>query len=155
LFLGRNPGATEDRDGAPFIGRAGKELDNWIEYLGWWRDDVVIENAVACLTLDNREPTMAEIRTCERCWLEPELKILKPRLIVILGRDAALSLGVDAGHGETVKTPHGVGYALWHPSYLLRAPGQRKKLYADLDRLKRVLKNQEQLVELRRQYDES
>lgn len=152
LWLGRNPGETEDAEGAPFVGKAGKELDKWFEHLGWQRKDCIIENAVACYTQGNRQPTIHEINACS-FWLKQELEIIKPKLIIALGKDAALAIGAEGKHGEVHKTAYGVSYLLWHPSFILRKPSIKKNLLVDLDRLKKVLKNQEKIAELRREFD--
>ena len=153
LWLGRNPGETEDHDGVPFVGQAGKELNGWFEYLGWDRASALIENACACYSPQNRAPTIHEIAACSY-WLEQELKILRPRLIIALGNDAALALNIEGKHGEVLKTAYGAAYLLWHPSFVMRKPSMRPKLYADLDKLQKVLRNQAKVAELRRQYED-
>ncbi len=123
LFIGEAPGYEEDKQGKPFVGRSGKLLDGWIEYLGF--DSYVITNVVKCRPPENRTPAREEIETC-RPYLLRQLAIYKPKLIVLLGRVAVDSiLGLRNQRmgsilGRCFETEYGRATVLYHPSYCLR-----------------------------------
>lgn len=97
MLLGESPGETEDLDGKPFVGKVGEKLDNMLKYVGVARDEVYITNAVLCKTPQNREPRKEELDSC-RWRLNLQIKLLKPKLIVVLGKVALSQL-----KGEPVK----------------------------------------------------
>ena len=123
LFIGEAPGFEEDVQGKPFVGRSGKLLDRWIEYLNL--DSCVITNVVKCRPPENRTPTREEIETC-RPYLLRQLTIYKPKLMVLLGRVAVnsmLGLGnqrMGSMLGRCFETEYGRATVLYHPSYCLR-----------------------------------
>lgn len=138
MVLGQNPGDEEDRDGRPFIGRGGKELDTWLALLGLSRAKILVTNAVKCHTTDNRPPKAKEITTCTQAWLRRELEAFaRLQVVVTLGKPAtAVVLGkmktpllepfwVRVQFGERVL--HCV--PLPHPAYLLRAANKKPELY--------------------------
>jgi DNA polymerase len=138
LVIGEAPGADEDRQGEPFVGRAGQLLNAMLLAIGSPRDTVYIANILKCRPPGNRDPKPEEVRCCLP-FLQRQIGLLQPRLILAVGRIAAQNLlGVDTplarlrGHvhrfGER-STPMVVTY---HPAYLLRSPGDKRKAWDDL-----------------------
>ena len=145
LFIGEGPGAEEDVRGEPFVGQAGKLLDAMLASLGIARGDkVYIANAVKCRPPGNRTPEAAEMAAC-RPWLERQITLLKPKVIVLLGKAAVHSvLGEDKSLGamrgrrfEHAGIPVAVTY---HPAYLLRNLPDKAKAWEDLLFARRLLR---------------
>jgi DNA polymerase len=143
LFVGEGPGAEEDVKGEPFVGQAGKLLDNMLAALGMRRGErVYIANVVKCRPPNNRAPEPGEAEAC-RPYLERQIALLRPRIIVALGRSAAsLLLATDASiaslRGRVHRydaTPLVVTY---HPAYLLRTLADKAKAWEDLLFARRV-----------------
>ncbi len=146
VFVGEGPGADEDREGEPFVGRAGQLLTRMIAAMTLRREDVYICNTVKCRPPENRTPTEDEMRTCSP-YLWRQLAILRPQIIVALGRPAAQSLlatGASIGslRGQFHDFPPAalshfglpacVVMPTYHPAYLLRSPGEKGKAWDDL-----------------------
>jgi DNA polymerase len=145
LFVGEGPGAEEDVKGEPFVGQAGKLLDNMLAALGIARGNkVYIGNAVKCRPPGNRTPDAAEMAAC-RPWLERQIALLKPKVIVLLGKAAVHSvLRDDSSLGslrgrryEYQGIPVVVTY---HPAYLLRNLPEKAKAWEDLLFARRCLR---------------
>jgi DNA polymerase len=137
LFVGEGPGANEDEQGEPFVGQAGILLDNMLKSIGLRRGtDVYIANAVKCRPPQNRTPEASEIATC-RPYLERQIELLKPRLIVALGRPAAQALlqaevKIAAARG-CLHDYRGIPVIVtYHPAYLLRNLPDKAKAWEDL-----------------------
>lgn len=137
LFVGEGPGADEDAQGEPFVGQAGRLLDNMLLSIGLKRgDNVYIANVVKCRPPNNRNPEAEEIARCMP-YLQQQIALIKPRLIVALGKTAATALlGRDATLGSLRGTLHDfAGIPLlvtYHPAYLLRSPAEKAKAWQDL-----------------------
>ncbi len=137
LFVGEGPGADEDARGEPFVGQAGKLLDNMLAAIQLKRGkNVYIANVVKCRPPNNRTPEADEIAACLP-YLQQQIALIKPKLIVALGKTAATSLlGRDATLGSlrgTVYDYHGTPLIVtYHPSYLLRSPSEKAKAWQDL-----------------------
>ena len=137
LFIGEGPGQEEDAQGKPFVGPAGKLLDNMLLAIGLRRgDNVYIANAVKCRPPNNRTPEVAEIETCKP-YLERQIALLQPKVIVLLGRAAARSvLGSDEPLGNMRGRLHRYRdipvVVTYHPAYLLRALQDKAKAWEDL-----------------------
>lgn len=137
LFVGEGPGADEDAQGEPFVGQAGKLLDNMLAAIKLRRgNNVYIANIVKCRPPDNRTPTADEIATCMP-YLQQQIALIKPKLIVALGKTAATSLlGREATLGSlrgTLHDFHGTPLIVtYHPAYLLRSPSEKAKAWQDL-----------------------
>jgi len=135
MFIGEGPGADEDRQGLPFVGRAGRLLTGFIEALGLTRDDVYITNVVKCRPPGNRNPEADEIAAC-RPILQRQIELLDPALIVVLGNVPLRTLNPAAG-GITRERGRPFTYQRWqvlptfHPSYLLRNSGALAACWAD------------------------
>ena len=138
LFIGEAPGADEDRQGEPFVGRAGQLLNNMIRAIGLSRENVFIANILKCRPPKNRDPLPYESQAC-RPYLRRQIELLNPKIIVALGRIAAQNLlQTDTPIGkmrgrryyyETSRIPVVVTY---HPAYLLRSPQEKRKAWHDL-----------------------
>ena len=136
LIVGEAPGAEEDRRGEPFVGRAGKLLDEMLRAIGQRREDVFIANILKCRPPDNRDPKADESASC-RPYLERQIELLRPRIILAVGRIAAQNLlGSDEPVGRLRGRPHELGgiplVVTYHPAYLLRSPSQKVKGWQDL-----------------------
>jgi DNA polymerase len=137
LFVGEGPGADEDAQGEPFVGQAGKLLDNMLMSIGLKRGaNVYIANIVKCRPPNNRTPEPDEVAACLP-YLKQQIALIKPKLIVALGKTAATALlGRDATLGSLRGTFHDFeGTPLlvtYHPAYLLRSPAEKAKAWQDL-----------------------
>lgn len=136
LFIGEAPGADEDRQGEPFVGRAGQLLNAMLEAIGLEREDVYIANVLKCRPPGNRDPQPREVECCEP-FLVRQIELIRPRLIVALGRHAAHSLlKTDAPlsrlRGQRLAY-HGTPLVVtFHPAYLLRTPADKRRAWDDL-----------------------
>lgn len=137
LFVGEGPGAEEDVQGEPFVGQAGKLLDSMLASIKLRRgDNVFIANIVKCRPPGNRTPAADEIATCFP-YLQRQIQLIQPKLIVALGKVAATTLlGRDATLGSlrgTLHAYHGIPLLVtYHPAYLLRSPLEKAKAWEDL-----------------------
>ena len=137
LFVGEGPGADEDAQGEPFVGQAGKLLDNMLMAIKLKRGkDVYIGNIVKCRPPGNRTPEADEIATCLP-WLQRQIDLIQPKIIVALGKTAATALmGKDATLASLrgrLHDYHGIPLVItYHPAYLLRAPADKAKSWQDL-----------------------
>ena len=145
LFVGEGPGAEEDQRGEPFVGQAGKLLDAMLAAIDLARgNDVYIANAVKCRPPENRTPEAAEISAC-RPYLEQQIAMLKPKLIVALGRPAAQSLlqtdvKIGAARGQLHRFGDIPVIVTYHPAYLLRNLTDKAKAWEDLCFMRRTMK---------------
>lgn len=143
MFIGEAPGADEDQQGEPFVGRAGQLLNNMITAMGIRREDVYIANIIKCRPPGNRTPEREECETCSP-FLMRQIEVVKPKMIVALGAVAAKTLlGVNDAminlRGKIYdfrKTKLAVTY---HPAYLLRDPRQKKETWKDLQMVMKYL----------------
>lgn len=139
VVVGEAPGASEDRAGEPFVGRAGRLLDEVLERAGLRREEVWVTNVVKARPPGNRDPRPAEVEHC-RPWLEAELELLRPWLVVPLGRHALGHFAPGAKITQVAGTRlEGAGRTLLpllHPAAALRSPPMRERLFADADRLR-------------------
>lgn len=145
MFVGEGPGAEEDRQGLPFVGRSGQLLDRLLrEELGLDRSEVYIANVVKCRPPDNRDPKPDEIAAC-RPWLHAQVDLVAPRVIVTLGRFAAQVLlettdGINRLRGRTYPFRGGVLVPTLHPAAALRGGGEPlAQMRADFVRAKQAL----------------
>lgn len=146
MLIGEAPGAEEDRQGLPFVGRAGQLLDRIIAGVGLNMEDIYIANILKCRPPNNRDPSAAEVAQCQD-YLQQQVDLLQPQLILALGRIAAHNLlhvstalsrlrGQAYVFGQT-KIPLWVSY---HPAYLLRNPADKAKAYEDWLKVAELLK---------------
>ena len=154
MFIGEAPGAEEDAQGEPFVGRAGKLLDAMLAAIGLGRGDVYIANIVKCRPPRNRDPHADEITACSS-YLKRQIEAVAPRLLVATGRVAAQSLLSTTraiGHlrGRTFR--YGEDrlpvLVMYHPAYFLRSPLEKRKGWDDLVRLREVLRGHRRIERL-------
>lgn len=138
MIIGEAPGAEEDRRGEPFVGRAGKLLDEMLRSVGLDRDAVFIANILKCRPPNNRDPAVEEAASC-RVYLERQIELVSPKLILAVGRIAAQHLlKTDAPLGRLRGQKHYLDggqlpvVVTYHPAYLLRSPTQKRKAWQDL-----------------------
>ena len=136
MFIGEAPGADEDRQGEPFVGRAGQLLNAMLFAIGLKREEVYIANVLKCRPPGNRDPQPEEVAQCEP-YLIRQIEHIRPKLIVALGRHAAHSLlktevPLARLRGQRLSY-HGIPLIVtYHPAYLLRSPGEKRKAWEDL-----------------------
>lgn len=145
LFVGEGPGAEEDQRGEPFVGQAGKLLDSMLASIGLQRGcNVYIANAVKCRPPENRTPTAEEIATC-RPYLERQIELIQPKLIVALGRPAAQTLlqkdvKIGAARGQVHRYRDIPLIVTYHPAYLLRNLPDKARTWEDLCLMRRTMR---------------
>jgi DNA polymerase len=142
VFVGEGPGQEEDRTGQPFVGPAGQLLDKMVAAMGLARDAVYICNVVKCRPPGNRTPLPSETGACA-AYLEGQLDLIRPRVIVALGRCAAENMGLVAGGGWRGRWGRYRGYDVmptYHPAFLLRSPEFKRPVWEDLQRVMARLK---------------
>ena len=139
MFIGEAPGGDEDKQGRPFVGRAGQLLTKIIESIGLKREDVYIANILKCRPPGNRNPMPSEIASCLP-YLEKQIDLIKPKVICALGKFAAQTLlnsetPISKLRG-TFYDYHGTKLMpTYHPAYLLRNPGGKKEVWEDMKKV--------------------
>lgn len=146
LFVGEAPGADEDRQGEPFVGRAGQLLNAMLAALGLKREQVYIANVLKCRPPNNRDPQPQEVEQCEP-YLIRQIELIRPKLIVALGRHAAHSLlktdlALARLRGQRLSYQNIPLVVTYHPAYLLRTPSDKRKAWEDLRRARALLAEQ-------------
>lgn len=144
MFIGEGPGAHEDELGEPFVGRAGKLLDDMMALIGLKRESVYIANIVKCRPPENRDPLNIEQDACIG-HLRRQVALIRPKLIVCLGRIAAMRLiredyKITREHGQWVEKNGFYLTAFYHPAALLRDPNRRPEAFDDLKSLEEMIK---------------
>ncbi len=144
LVIGEAPGADEDRQGEPFVGRAGQLLNSMLMAIGLKREQVYIANVLKCRPPGNRDPKPEEAELC-RPFLERQIALIQPKIILAVGRIAAQNLlHTDTTIGRLRGTVHRLGgvpvVVTYHPAYLLRSPGEKRKSWTDLKLAVQTLK---------------
>jgi uracil-DNA glycosylase family 4 len=146
LFVGEAPGADEDRQGEPFVGRAGQLLNAMLAALGLKREQVYIANVLKCRPPNNRDPQAHEVEQCEP-YLIRQIELIRPKLIIALGRHAAHSLlktdlALARLRGQRLSYQNIPLVVTYHPAYLLRTPSDKRKAWEDLRRARALLAEQ-------------
>ena len=146
LFIGEAPGRDEDKEGEPFVGRAGKLLTEMISSINLNREDIYITNTVKCRPPSNRNPSDEEVKSCAD-YLENQIELIKPKIIILLGKVAANRIiKIDEPITKLRKKtfffePKNIPIIVfYHPAYLLRNPKDKRKVWEDLLYLKSVMK---------------
>lgn len=149
MFIGEGPGRNEDLQGLPFVGAAGKFLDKMLDSIGMSREDVYIANVVKCRPPANRDPLPAEVKACWP-YLEEQVRLIRPKLIVTLGRHSMLrflpGLKISEAHGNP-KLADGIWQErqaflpLYHPAAALYDPGKRDVHFEDFAKIPKILEN--------------
>ena len=146
LIIGEAPGAEEDKQGEPFVGRAGKLLNSMLLAIGLQREQVFIANILKCRPPRNRDPKPEEVVSCES-YLKQQIEWIKPKIILALGRIAAQNLlkvetpiGRMRGQCYEYPDPKVPVVVTYHPAYLLRSPKEKRKSWQDLQLAMRLYK---------------
>jgi uracil-DNA glycosylase family 4 len=148
LFVGEGPGFNEDREGRPFVGRAGGLLERLLGHIGWTRDDVFITNVVKCRPPENRDPEPDEMAACAP-FLRRQAEALDPSVVVTLGRLSMATfmpgVRISQAHGTTRQADPATGaadatvFAMYHPAYALRNPAVERESFDDMAMIPTVL----------------
>ena len=143
MFVGEAPGADEDIQGIPFVGRAGQLLTKMIEAMGFTRDQVYIANVIKCRPPENRNPEPDEVERCEP-FLFKQIESIQPKVIVALGAFAAKTLlktqdPISRLRGRVYEYHGAKLIPTFHPSFLLRSPNQKKYAWDDLKKALAIL----------------
>jgi DNA polymerase len=150
MLVGEGPGENEDETGEPFVGRAGKLLDDMLEIIGLSRENnVYIANIVKCRPPNNRDPLNTERDACID-WLREQFKLIRPKIVICLGRISAGAMipGITSESEFKITRDHGKWHekdgvkfmALFHPAALLRDPNRRPETFVDLKTIQREIR---------------
>ncbi|OGO06036.1 MAG: uracil-DNA glycosylase [Chloroflexi bacterium RBG_13_56_8b] len=150
MFIGEAPGWHEDQQGRPFVGPAGKFLDELLASIGLQRAQVYIANVIKCRPQGNRDPLPMEIQNC-RVWLERQIEIISPKLIVTLGRYSMAMFfpgkSISRIHGTAQKRDDVLYYAMYHPAAALHQGSLRQEIEADMLKIPTLLTQTETIKE--------
>jgi uracil-DNA glycosylase len=146
MVIGEAPGVDEDRQGEPFVGKAGKLLNEMLKAIGLSREQVFIANILKCRPPNNRDPVKQEVASCEK-YLQQQIALIQPKVILSVGRISAqnllkkdVSVGKLRGLNSFPKLNIPV-VVTYHPAYLLRTPAQKRAAWSDLKLLQQLLIN--------------
>ena len=139
LFVGEAPGASEDEQGLPFVGKAGQLLDDMLAMIGLSRDRIYITNSIKCRPPQNRDPLNTEKEACAP-YLQKQLQLMDPKIIVCLGRISAMEMikpdfKITQEHGQFFEKNGRLMTAIYHPAALLRDGDKKPDTFVDLKRL--------------------
>ncbi len=150
MFIGEGPGFHEDRQGRPFVGAAGNYLNELLEMINLRRQDVYITNVVKCRPPGNRDPQPAEIEAC-RSYLDRQIDLIRPRLIITLGRFSMQRYFAGASisriHGQPKRAGNMIYYPMFHPAAALHQPRWRSLLEEDILKIPDLLVKLEEIEE--------
>ncbi|OGO20135.1 MAG: uracil-DNA glycosylase [Chloroflexi bacterium RBG_16_50_11] len=142
MFIGEAPGWHEDQQGRPFVGQAGQFLDQLLLSINLKRPQVYIANVIKCRPPDNRDPMPTEIQNCSH-WLESQIDIIKPKMIVTLGRYSMAKYfpgkSISKIHGTAVKRDNVIYFAMYHPAAALHQQSLRKDIEADMQKIPKLI----------------
>lgn len=147
MFIGEGPGKNEDEQGRPFVGQAGKFLDELLASIDLKRENVYITNVVKCRPPQNRDPFPEEAEAC-REWLNEQIRAIKPKLIILLGRHAMNrfipGLQISADHGRVFRREISsigifVFFPVYHPAAALYNPKMKEPLFRDFAKIPKIL----------------
>jgi uracil-DNA glycosylase family 4 len=146
MFVGEAPGEEEDKRGEPFVGRAGQLLTKIIEAIGLTREQVYIANVIKCRPPGNRNPEADEVEQCEP-YLFRQIDVIKPRVIVPLGKFAAQSLlktmdPITRLRGRQFDYRGAALIPTFHPAYLLRNPSAKREVWEDMKKVRAILQSE-------------
>ena len=143
MFIGEAPGWHEDQQGRPFVGPAGKFLDQLLASIGLRREQVYIANVIKCRPTGNRDPLPTEIENCNP-WLERQIELVKPRMIVTLGRYSMAKFfpgkSISKIHGTAREHGGIIYFAMYHPAAALHQQSLRGQIEADMLKIPELLK---------------
>ena len=154
IFIGEAPGWHEDQQGRPFVGPAGLYLDELLASINLKREQVYIANVIKCRPQGNRDPLPSEILNCRK-WLERQIELIQPRIIVTLGRYSMAMFfpGKSIGkiHGTAQKRDNVIYYAMYHPAAALHQQSLRRTIGEDMLKIPSLLARAENVVEAKKQ----
>jgi len=150
LFIGEAPGWHEDQQGRPFVGPAGKYLEELLASINLRREQVYIANVIKCRPPGNRDPLPSEIQACSK-WLTCQIELISPKMIITLGRYSMAEYfpnqSISQAHGKAKKQDGIVYYAMYHPAAALHQGSLRKTIEADMAKIPQILAQAEKLTE--------
>ncbi len=150
MFIGEAPGFHEDKSGRPFVGAAGRFLEELLADIGMRREDVYIANVIKCRPPGNRAPTSTEIETCKP-YLDKQIELLQPHIVITLGRFSMEryfpAAKISAIHGRPKKIDGILYYPMYHPAAALHQPSLRPTVSEDMQRIPRLLAEIDQIEE--------
>ena len=142
MFIGEAPGWHEDQQGRPFVGQAGQFLDKLLASINLNRQQVYIANVIKCRPPDNRDPLPTEIQNCCH-WLDSQIEIIKPKMIVTLGRYSMARYfpgkTISKIHGTAVKRDNVIYFAMYHPAAALHQQSLRQDIEADMRKIPKLI----------------
>jgi DNA polymerase len=150
MFIGEAPGWHEDQQGRPFVGPAGKFLDELLASIGLKREQVYITNVIKTRPPGNRDPLPTEIQNCND-WLDKQIEIIRPRMIVTLGRYSMAKFfpgkSISKIHGTAIKRDNIIYYAMYHPAAALHQQSLRQAIEADMRKIPSLLAEAQNVAE--------
>lgn len=148
MFIGEAPGFHEDQQGVPFVGAAGRFLEDLLEMIGMTRDQVYIANVIKCRPPANRDPLPEEIESCEP-YLDQQIEIISPQMVVTLGRFSMARFFQEAKisqiHGQARRIDGIICYPMYHPAAALHQPSLRSTVEDDMRRIPELLEHPERI----------
>lgn len=155
LFIGEAPGWHEDQQGRPFVGPAGHFLDELLRSIRLTRDDVYIANVIKCRPPTNRDPLPSEMIACRK-WLDRQIELIRPKMIVTLGRYSLAQFfpGSSIGkvHGTARKKDGIIHFAMYHPAAALHQQSLRQTIQEDMLKIPRLLSQAEEVEEVKEEH---
>jgi len=150
MFIGEAPGWHEDQQGRPFVGPAGLYLDQLLASINLKREQVYIANVIKCRPLGNRDPLPTEIHNCRK-WLERQIELIRPKMIVTLGRYSMAMFfpgkSISKIHGTAQKRDNTIYYAMYHPAAALHQQSLRRAIEEDMLKIPSLLAQAEAITE--------
>ena len=154
MFIGEAPGWHEDQQGLPFVGPAGKFLDQLLAAINLNRKQVYIANVIKCRPQGNRDPLPTEIRNC-RQWLDRQIELIRPKIIVTLGRYSMAMFfpgkSISKIHGTAQKKDNIIYFAMYHPAAALHQQSLRQTIENDMLKIPSLLAETESIAEAKPQ----
>ena len=151
VFIGEGPGFHEDQQGRPFVGAAGNLLEELLESIGLRREDVYICNVIKCRAPGNRDPLPEEIEACKK-FLDRQVEIISPRMIVTLGRFSMEryfpGAKISQIHGQPRKIGGIIHYPMYHPAAALHQPSLRPTILEDMKRIPELLERATEIADV-------
>jgi uracil-DNA glycosylase family 4 len=143
-FIGEAPGKEEDERGRPFVGRSGKFLERLFDKTGLARNHIYITSSVKCRPPNNRTPRSKELEICKNFWLNRQILLIDPRIVVLLGKVPLFQVlgnkqNLDELHGCTISYNGRIYFITYHPAAAMRFPQLRRKITHDFQTLKKLL----------------
>jgi len=152
MFIGEAPGWHEDQQGRPFVGQAGQYLDRLLASINLKRAEVYIANVIKCRPPDNRDPLPTEIQNC-RHWLDNQIELIKPKMIVTLGRYSMARYfpgkSISKIHGTAHKNEDIIYYAMYHPAAALHQQSLKQAIETDMMKIPKLLAEANQVQEVK------